>query len=54
MKSCAFMTPDDYPCLNEGTEKIGTKWYCEDHAEEMREEEEYHANQYQQEEARVV
>jgi len=28
---------DEWPCLNEGTKKVGTKWFCEDHAEEAEE-----------------
>ena len=34
MKSCAHIACDDYPCLDEGTHKVGTKWFCDDHVEE--------------------
>ena len=35
MKDCAYLTPDDYPCLGEGTVKVNGKWYCEEHAQEV-------------------
>jgi len=34
MKHCAGILPDDYPCHEEGTCKVGRKWYCDEHAEE--------------------
>ena len=35
------MTPDEYPCLNEGTIKMGRRWYCDDHAEDVEADAEY-------------
>lgn len=37
MRTCAHISCDDYPCLAEGTKKVGTKWFCEDHEEEASE-----------------
>ena len=34
MRSCSYLGMDDHPCPNEGVRKFGTKWICQDHAEE--------------------
>lgn len=33
MNECSHMTPDDYPCPNEGIVEIDGEWVCEDHAD---------------------
>jgi hypothetical protein len=35
MKDCEYMTPDDYPCPDEGSIKVGKKHYCLYHAGEL-------------------
>ena len=31
-KECKFLLPDDYPCRDKGTQKVGRNWYCAEHA----------------------
>jgi hypothetical protein len=37
MKDCEYMTPDDYPCPDEGSIKVGKKHYCLYHVTEITE-----------------
>jgi hypothetical protein len=32
MHSCSHIEMDDYPCLEEGTVRVGDQWYCAEHA----------------------
>jgi|TARA_R110000823_G_scaffold236867_1_gene362494 hypothetical protein len=36
MRRCAYINMDEYPCQDEGIEDVGTKCYCEGHAEDVR------------------
>jgi hypothetical protein len=38
MRSCPYINMDEYPCYNEGIEDIGSNYYCEGHAEDIRSE----------------
>ena len=35
MHECDGLTIDDYPCTGEVVVQIGDKYYCEDHAESL-------------------
>jgi len=33
--SCAHVDCDEYPCLEDGTIQVGSKWYCLSHLEDI-------------------